>query len=335
MQQKTAKDKTPSGLESPSSVAAKQLLHTFFNPIAKTEDVITIGDTGLKKELSRATALFIGWGALGLGARSLINTANRGKDKKHREKVKAYLNARYPILSEDPYTSDTALEEASRETGLRKLAELTTAEQQAEIDDIRSSLPGGGQGEPPVWMNYRPALGVAALMAGAYAGWRIADRMGDVQEKTTVDESIKQRRNELDQLVYSEYMRTRGAGDLDKEGSGIGDFLRKTTKITSGVYLVWAAASFAIMYAASRRWMNENDPARQRMKQLEQESRRLAKIEQPPVLLSETALPELPGGVAAKRPEKKESVKLPGQAGGASPLPLIDQADPYGSLLGR
>jgi hypothetical protein len=388
------------------SSTATAALHTFFNPFASESETLPLGRTPTTRNLNRAAALVLGWGAASVGLRTLINYAQTTKDQDRRGKLKAYINAKYPIIS--PAVGE---EEALSELGIENVDKKASLEKTA-IEWVQ-----------PGW-----AIGAAAVLAGLYAGNRLADRLFDVRKKEQQTTEIDEQRKALDKFMYEEYLRTRGLseavekqakaakkpsgsskGKVDvpdsptftqgaliaaaalasfyvanklgryagrqaarkvREPQGVEEFIpnegisndwtpvlglfgqgekqaagpktdvpgirgsvRQAIETGSKGYWLWVAAVFAVGYGMGKKYADYYDPARRRTKQLEEEVKRMAIVEEPPILISPEDFPTA-SALMRKKPEKKRSAVLGMRSGQANPLPLVDEKDPYAAQLG-
>jgi hypothetical protein len=299
----------------PSSVL-KRTLNTMLNPLS--DDILDPGfsiggDREMARQVARAGALMATYGLGAYGVKSLLNSSQKTEDAKRRARLKAHLNARYPIISLDSSTRDVRTEEKERERGLSKAAFFE-----------------GEQNLPPM---YALALSAAALVAGASGGARLADISHAAEDKREQQEELKKKRNTYDKELMAEYRATRGldkaarfrfetTGRPPERGQGGGgtpsgktvmDQLKGALHTVGQGYGVWVVASMLAAYHVGKKKFDEIDPNRQRIKDIEQVSKERSRSGRAPVFLDESEMPDEEGVKLTGSNKNVSSVKLPGK----------------------
>jgi hypothetical protein len=289
-----------------------------------------------KRALFHAGTLALGYGTLGFALRRIINKAEEEGRVEDASRLKAYVAARYPVVSPDPNLRDVKSEEKARALGVKPV------EESPELAFVQKGA--AYKGESPRHL----ALAAAATLAGGLGGWHLADFVSDTERREELDEAIAKKQNKIDKLVYKEYLRTRGLEDpmdkkaaeemleefamIEKEAEGIFADVRHDVK---SWWLLYAAATAVLGYKGAKAYFDKMDPNRKRIKELQEIAREKAKVKDAPVLMDESAFPELEGAVKAKGGGRKlQSVGLPGKEQTKAPREaLTDPKDPYANLL--
>jgi uncharacterized small protein (DUF1192 family) len=223
---------------------------------------------------------YMALGALARGAGSMLDTQS---EKKRIKKLKAYANARYPVYSPDLDLGDAADETRQRRLGLAKTAEgdrhkamdaLTIMPNMKHPLDLSGFLSGLGDSRYH-WSH--PALGATAAIAGSAIGWKLAGKLASVRANKRLDKRIAQARNEMDRLVAQEYARTRG-----KEASR---WLESTFSGTSKIYWIYALLAGLGAAVAGKKYMDDRDPARARLKAIKRYAAEKSVVKDAPVFL--------------------------------------------------
>ena len=136
----------------------------------------------------------------------------------------------------------------------------------------------------------------------------------------------------MDSLMHSEYLRTRG---LNKGASDAPQTPASSAwKAMGTAWWVWAVGSMALAYRASKGYMDNTDPNRQRMKELKGVSAGMAKVKDAPVLIDNSKFnpAQTKGSLKPKKGEVKGRVELPKKTSHDSKA-VTDDKDPYASAL--
>jgi hypothetical protein len=338
------------------SDAVTKTLNTLFNPVS-TNVYKPTATTPFGDAVTRAGSLAVGYGGLAFALRRLIQLKEQSGEKQTAEKLRSYVQARYPKISLDPSTRDTKREVKERATGASDTGyrELEDVQKYAAVDP--STTP-----ESPLWQGIKSlaggtgtavgkdqehamakALALAGILGGAGLGWRTADQLADRQRKEELEEDLNKKQNQLEKLLYEEYQRTRGlekaaARDLADVMAGqqvaepgwnpfkTPEYVGKGVRAAEKMWWVWAAATLAMGYKLAKGHVDENDPARQRLQELQAFGRQRAKAKGAPVLLDASKFPTTAGTVKPQvKPKSHESVALPDKQ--------VDKEDPYADLL--
>lgn len=306
------------------SGTGKRLLNTLFNPF--TTDTLTPSQSSpTKRSLTHAAGLFAGYGGLAYLLRELIKADRRKIDETELEALRASA--------------------AERE----EEAELDKLEKKAFVDFNLEELVR--KYEAGQLDTKHLALALSAAVAGGYAGYRVADRVQDVNRKQQLSKEISEKREDIDEALAEEFQATRGLGEhnllksaqedtmLGRTGSTIGTAatnpLSTLAVIGLPIYWMWVAAALALSYKASKDYFDETDPARARMGRLKEVARQRERVTSPPKFNVSESLAELEAGGGATKDVPKErdltSVPLP-EAETSAPTE-VDKRDPYASVL--
>ena len=330
-------------------------LNTLFNPFEYDNIHKPTDPSPGRVALHHAGGLAVGYGGLGLVARKLFRYQQTQLEKTQRDKLQSFVQAQYPTISIDPNTDDAEEEEEIKQLGLAP-KEASSAAWQLAAGPKRTAVKTitGGQDSAHL------ALAVAAAIAGGTGGWQLAEYVRDRQRKQELTDRVTQSENEVDQLLHSEYRRTRGLdkqaftpaeladkypesahyrGQVGaKEPSLIGALARPrgAVQAAENLWWLWAAAAFALSYRASKVYSDNNDPNRQRMKQLEEVAQDRAKVRTAPVLMNESNLAGMTHAKPRPKPKPTTSVTVaptpPASTAFADATP-VDASDPYADLL--
>jgi hypothetical protein len=315
------------------------VLKTFLHP-GEYNDVLRIpGQSPGAAAVTRAGALAVGLGAAAALARTMTRPQ---EDEKRQEKMKAWAGARYPVMSIDPDLGDAAEEEKLRSAGIAKAARGDESVGQKLISspaDWMGQIAGGD------FSVQEPGLALAAALGGIYGGYKLSDYIHDSRRKSEMDEEVRKKRNEIDKMLYEEYMRTRGldkkAGFFDNAfsnarslpGAIAEDPLRGPYRLAAAGYGIWGVLSLALAYKYSKGYHDKNDPARARVKQLQGVARERARQRHAPVMLEAGSLPDVEQGskTVSQAPPKRPAPITTSPGVNRTPS---DPSDPLGSLLG-
>jgi hypothetical protein len=335
-----------------------RLFHSLFNPFARKQRLQLGNSKPWKGMLAHVGTLAVGYGSLGLVLRKVVQSTQKSKELETMGKLKAFSAARNPTLSIDPYLDDEEQEKGLENLGIPELPSLKAAGTDAGLPDKYAA---------PEWETTPYlALTAAAVIASGYGGWRLMDYLEDRKREKKLDKGILKTKNMIDKMVFDELQRTRSpqkaaalveagtdAGLPDKYAetsydSRVGDggepadsprrdwfstLKRWTEGLTHGaasMYLVYAAATFALSYAAGKRYADNRDENRKRLKDLENVSEERAKVHEAPMLLDESAdFSSFMG--SPESPKSKTTEAVPVQ--GVKTKTPVDATDPYASIL--
>lgn len=334
-----------------------KLLNTGLNPIEyRAEKVLRIpGQSPRAAALTRGAALALGLGTATALARTMMRDS--GEDKR-KEQLKAWAGARFPVISADPSLQDDAQEKRLAEAGVGDIAEIPELDKIGQEDEGAddSMLPGViprlggllaqiGGGTQSV---DEPMVAALASAGGIYGGYKLADYIADARRKSEMENQIADRKQNIDKLIYDEYLRTRGIqkkaqqGDMYShedatKGPSVGqafwnDPARFSSRTLATGFSLWAAASLALAYKYSKDYHDENDPSRQRIKQLQTAARARAKQKQAPMFLEGGGLPEIGQGTIDVKPAPP---KRPARVSTTPGINTADPTDPLGSILAK
>jgi len=148
----------------------------------------------------------------------------------------------------------------------------------------------------------------AAILAG-YSGWKIADYIEDKRKGAALDLQTEEAERKLQEMVTSEMERTRGQKTAalspwemrrlnprmpgfavqsgDRNPSLIREFASpaSVTKGMESLYWAWVALALALSYKAGKAYVEQKDPARQRIRELQNLAKERAKSKEAPILL--------------------------------------------------
>jgi hypothetical protein len=190
-----------------------------------------------------------------------------------------------------------------------------------------------------------PGVGFLASMGGIYGGYKLADYIADARKKSKMSGDIDQKRNEIDKLIYDEYMRTRGitkdasftrptSVDLDRRKGALEQLgqnpIESGSRLAAIGYTTIGMLTLALAYKYSKDYHNKNDPARARIKQLEGVAKRRAMQTQAPLFLEAGSLPDIQAGAKRIAPPKP---KAPTRVSTTPGIKTADPTDPLGSIL--
>ncbi len=318
--------------------SAKQWANLFFNPLAfgKGDLPTTVGDTPTSTALKHAAGLGIGYSSIGMLLRYLKKLKDEADVTTTDEKMKAYIEAKNPILSLDPSTRDVKREAKEKSIGVQ------------ETDVLKEASGWTDPAKSPV----HPALAIAAALAAGTGGWALADRKIDRKQQEDIDAQIDKEENKIDQLLYKEYLRTRGLDKSAKMNLGTALISETEVPLTTGtsashnplitkggalatsVYGVVALGLMALAHKASRSYMDANDPNRQRMGQLR------AALDEKGKVRGGTQFADLSdfSKASAPKPTKSGGVSLQRKSESKNPAKdskAVDPSDPYAELLAQ
>ena len=253
-------------------------------------------DDRLRESVRRALALGVGWTALAFAATGLANMGASGARKKHRERLSAAVNAALPAISPDPYIEDEEMGK-ERQSGLEKASE---EKKPLKLRDF--VVPEVFRKGDPM---YTAALAGTGIVGGISLGVLLARKLIKRKEETKLDSEIERARQELDQIAYIEYRRTRG---LDKTATG----KKQTTldTVLAGArqaYPLYAVGLFGITYLIASKYLKSIDENQISLKAIEQLASDRAAISPPPMLMS---LPPPVRGEEEEPEDKGPSARL-------------------------
>jgi len=262
-----------------------------------------------KQLVRHAGKNLLGWGGTFMALRMAVGQIDKSRQKKSDKKISSYLNARQPIISLDPNVEDEDQKKTKREMGVEKIAaEYGTSPLSQSVSQVRNFIGMMGRKDRA---NLHLAATLTASYGGGLIGWKIADKLLDRQRGNDLDKRISENRNEMDSLMHGEYLRTRG---LDK-GAAEEDMRPSSSlwKAMGAAWWVWAVGSMALAYRTSKAYMDQTDPARQRVKQLEDIARSQAKVNEAPTLINESKFnpAQTKGSLKPKKSQVKGLVSLP------------------------
>jgi hypothetical protein len=283
-------------------------------------------DRRLDMAIDHAGGLLAGFFALSFLGRTAGGMLGGRSERDRLKKLKAYANARHPVLTPDMTLEDAKRMPKERALGVQKTAEadavklsdvvaggIDTAKGMIPDADKRKAfyerflnvMPGmehpldfkgfgrslGDQGLDP----RHAAFGVGAAVVGTTLGWKLAARVAATRARKRLDKRISTARREMDRLFAEEMARTRGLG---KEGLRDPVADRGVPRKQSGPSfsfmsgagkLMWLYAALAAVSAhmATKGWMDRRDPARARLKAIKQYSAERAVVKDAPVFLAE------------------------------------------------
>jgi hypothetical protein len=256
-------------------------------------------DEQLERAVRHSAGIGMGFFALTLLAKQLIDKTHAHKHNEFQDKIKSYVDARYPVIAPEMSQTGGKNEEALAALGVPKVEDLEALEKHAEdtvdkpskireaFDKFLNPIPTDPT-RPLSVGNFADAFGsrqvhpahiamtLAAALGGSYGGIKLGQKLTASSEESHLDKRIARARNELDILLHDEYRRTRG---LDKNAStenvyGVEDddrsrLLKGMTALPK-LYLLYAAGIGALSYATAKKYMDMNDPNRARIKALQE-----------------------------------------------------------------
>jgi len=293
-------------------------LNTFFNPFEWDNILKLRGQSESDAALMHGASLTVGLGAAAALARSL---SRKGEGNRENE-IRAWSNARYPVMSIDNSLRDSAKEEKIRSAGSRGQIEDLPELNKTSKDDGNKADQSFTQILPSptkvvgniAGSNFsvdHPAVALAAAIAGLYGGYKLSDYSKDANRSEELDNKIKQKQNDIDKLVYQEYMRTRGLEkaavekkytytDFDKSPTITGTMttepIRGLRRFFGTGYSMWVLGAASLAYIYSKKYHDKNDPARSREKQLQEVARDRARQTDAPIMLSSGGFQDVSAG---------------------------------------
>ena len=319
--------------------SVKQYANLFFNPFAFGEGDIptTARDTPTSTAVKHAAGLAVGYGGIGMLLRYLKKMKDEADVTTTDSKMRDYIEAKNPILSLDPSIRDTKTEQKEKGIGV----------QRTENDPTFM----GKEGSSAI----HPALAIAAALTAGYGGYRLADRKIDRDEQREIDDQTAKDENKIDQLLYQEYVRSRGLDKVAVERGSVGGIkaiepsfssevspgspnynpgVDKLTATTASIYGVIALGLMALSHKAARSYMDANDPSRQRMTALRSALSEKGKVRGAPKFADMSKFT----GKAKSSPHKSSSVSLQRKSDTKNPATdakAVDDSDPYSDLLAQ
>lgn len=247
--------------------------------------------------LKHAAGILAGYIALGMAARGVGGLLEPSSSDKRLKKLRAYANARYPLFSPDLSASPED-EERERALGLDKLsARKDSGRLQAFLDRFLNVMPqqdhpldvGGlvsGLGDPRYHWSH-PALTLGAAAGGSVLGWKLASMLAASRAEKRLDKKISTARNDLDSLIASEYQRTRKDKYADRDSGGVLPSILSTSGKAAALYALLAAV---VSGAATKKWLDDKDPQRKRLKAIKDYAAEQAVVKNPPVLVAPASM---------------------------------------------
>ncbi len=310
-------------------MGAAEFLKKMLNPFPSEgfEDKNISGDQSelnkyKNKQLVRqAGRNLLGWGGTFFALRMLLGERDKLRNKQGDKKIRSYLNARYPIVSFDPSLKDNKIEALQREIGVDKTANVVS-EGFGQVQDFVGMM---GRKDRA---NLHLAATLAASYGGGVLGWKIADKLLDKQRERELDKKIEDNRNEMDKLMYTEYLRTRGLPKTAKDENKHTKPASSLWRALGAAWWVWAVGSMAIAYRAGKGYMDSTDPNRKRVKELQEIAKSQAKLNENPILIGDSDFNPVStlGALKPKKSVIRGAVDLPKK--------IVDSRDPYAAALG-
>ena len=267
------------------------------NPIppVPTEYLNTAQST--KFMLDHSLKAGLGWAGIAAGVKLLSaykDSLGQGKDT---QRLRSYINARYPVVSIDPNVGDTEEENKERNLG------VTPVQTMIEPDMMKAA--GEGEERAGLWETatsqgihpMHPIATALAMSIGIYGGAKGVDYFLKRRRSKQLDKNIAGSRNELDKLLYDEYNRTRG---LSKTA---GDPTKKWSEAGKKAYATLFSVLFIASLYSSKKFLDNKDPNRNRMKELQALARERAKMTDAPIMFESSKFPK---DVSATKPKERE-----------------------------
>ena len=262
-------------------------------------------DEQLERAVRHSAGIGMGFFALTLLAKQLIDKTHAHKHNQFQDKIKSFVDARYPVISPELSQTGGKREEELANLGVPTVEELESLDKNASDEDTPSKIREAfdkflnpiptDPSKPLTVSNFADALGsrqihpahiamtLAAALAGSYGGVKLGQKLSASSEESSLDKRIARARNDLDILLHAEYRRTR---DLDKTAKdnpyGVEEDDR--SRILKGLsaipklYLLYVAGIGALAYATSKKYMDMNDPNRARIKALQDIAKERARM---------------------------------------------------------
>ena len=325
---------------------------------------------GWKKPAYHAAMLGLGYGGVAYALRRLLAEKDRATKKSLTDTMASAANAKNPILSIDPNVDDAIDEADLRGAGIEGDEDIMGIHKSAN-DEISIPVPSmSAESENKMfdknWL--ATALAAAGAAGGLGLGWSMADRVTDLEDKKTLAGRISTSENEIDRALYDEYARTRGLPtqadalkgekttpevnaeyDVEKTAGTVnpqrvaqesalinkdvqGDGLSGAMPFAASAYGVYALAALALSFNASKSFSDDRDPVRNRLKDLKQVGKEMAKVKGAPQFIDATDFPSVSGKPAAQAPAPMTSTKVTGEAPHGMTAP-VDSKDPIRDLL--
>jgi hypothetical protein len=320
----------------------QKYFNLFFNPFAAGNIPLSSGDTTTSKALKHGAGLAIGYGTLGALAKYISHLRQQAVEAKTTEEMKNYINARNPILSLDASTRDVKKEEKLKELGAEETSDLIMKQATEAWDTLSDKTTS----------RFHPAVALAALLAGTYGGWKLTDSIINDNKKDELNNSISDTENTIDKLLYEEYKRTRGLNKTAAEAihsisgylpgnvprtemNSLGDYINPSNigRASLSLYILAALGIAGLSYKSAKGYMDNKDPNRQRLKELNTIMQDITRVKGVPKFTDLSYIDE----ELEKDKKKKQSVVPLGRREEAKkiPAPLVDDTDPYAKLLAQ
>ena len=340
-----------------------RVFNSFFNPLAREDILAPPNSTAQSRMLYHAGTLSLGYGGLGLVLRKMVRAQQKNETRKTVQKLRAFSAARNPTLSIDPYLDDEEQEKELENLGIPELPSLKAAGTDAGLPDKYAF-----DLETTPYLALTAAAVIASGYGGWRLSDYLEDRKreekldkGILKTKNMIDKMIfdeiervrgPQKAAALSavcQCLEKESQRNLSLDDLYKAHpgappakdyaggehifawtTGFGNLLIHPLRAMETSWWVWAAATFAVSYAAAKRFGDKADPNRQRLKEVEDIAKERAKVTDAPVLLDESSLTPVPS-VSTESSNLRATAAVPVQ--GVKTKTPVDATDPYASIL--
>jgi hypothetical protein len=316
--------------------------------------------------LYHAGTLAIGYGTLGAVVRKLVQTKQKRNTRETMKKLRAFSAARNPTLSIDPYLDDTAQEKELESIGLPELPVLKAAQ---DNPDLFAREFGGTH--DPAHLALAAVASIASVYGGWRLMDYSADRergeeldtrvsetknmidklvFDEIQrtrgpqksaaftavcgrlEKESQNMSVEDMRAKSPESTHTEVVGENTSTGWGAAGDGVAQMAINPFRSIQTGWWLWAAATFALSYAAAKRFGDSADPNRKRLKEIEDIAEERAKSHEAPVLLDESSFaPPTAFSGRAGSPNPRSTAAVPVQ--GVKTKTPVDATDPYASIL--
>ena len=348
---------------------ASQILSTL-NPVSVQRGVTPHSSSPERRMYIKAGAAALASGSAVYLLRRLEHIKQQKEEVQSADRLKAYANARFPILSIDPSTRDPISEERIRSSGIKPVDEASSLPQVQKVATKWRGPPPPGSEFPMgaafdklkemSTQTYHPkqvAVAVLAALAGAGAGYRIADYQEEADRNEELQAELSRKRNLVDKSMFDEYARVHGLTPKELRqkkaaANPVQDFRASygqtsptdapqsrnpatgLARTGEAVAWLWILGSFALAYRSSKSFYDDNDPARRRIKQLQAVAREKAKVRQAPILADASDIPDLGPNKPKTETRSIAPVDVTTSSADKTRKAVIDKSDPYASLLG-
>lgn len=272
-------------------------------------------------------ALLLGgtYGGLAFGLRYLVNAIQAKKEEQEgQKKLKTSVRAAMPVISPDPFTTDLAEEERIQNLGIDP--EDLSEEDQAAMgygasgpNFIQKMFKKAADGDEPAETKgfvsknmadpeaYDLIIPMAAITGMALGGHWLANKIYDKRAEKARTKSTAEKLNEMSAINLERLKLIRGVQQEEEdEGlpkiaqedgflSSVGDRIygyqdpekASISGTAKAMLAMLAAASFATGAVLTKKWEDDQDENRARLKAAEKEAERLALQTRPPTLIGE------------------------------------------------